>query len=176
MTESGNENHIDHILRLGEELFRRLLPTVPKELLELDLTMAQMKIVLVLFLHGPTRMSDLAAALGVTLATTTRVVDRLTERDFVLRETRSEDRRVVLCRLSENGQKLIAAMWQSARSRMKELLEMADPSRLSGVVEALSGAASYMEKDVPLEEMKGRVMGTRTVKPRSGGRAEWPKS
>lgn len=175
MTESGNENHIDHILRLGEELFRRLLPTVPKELLELDLTMAQMKIVLVLFLHGPTRMSDLAAALGVTLATTTRVVDRLAERDFVLRETLPEDRRVVLCRLSENGQKLIAAMWQSARSRTKGLLEMADPSRLSIVVEALealSGAASYMEKEVPPGEMKSRAMGIRTVKPRAEGRGK----
>jgi DNA-binding MarR family transcriptional regulator len=129
MTGQGNEDHIDRILHLGEEMFRRLLPTVPRELLDLDLTMAQMKIVLVLFLHGPTRMSDLAAALGVTLATTTRVVDRLAERDFVLRETHPEDRRVVLCRLSENGEKLIAAMWQSARSRTRELLEVADPSR-----------------------------------------------
>jgi DNA-binding MarR family transcriptional regulator len=133
------------------------LPTVPKELLDLDLTMAQMKIVLVLFLHGPTRVSDLAAALGVTLATTTRVVDRLTERDFVLRETHPEDRRVVLCRLSENGQELIAAMWQSARSRTRQLLEMAEPSKLQGVVEALealSDVASHVERGASLKEME----------------------
>jgi DNA-binding MarR family transcriptional regulator len=157
MTGPGNENHIDRILHLGEELFRRLLPTVPKELLDLDLTMAQMKTVLVLFLHGPTRVSDLAAALGVTLATTTRVVDRLTERDFVLRETHPEDRRVVLCCLSENGQELIAAMWQSARSRTRQLLEMAEPSKLQGVVEALealSDVASHVERGASLKEME----------------------
>jgi DNA-binding MarR family transcriptional regulator len=82
-------------------------------------------------------MSDIASALGVSLATATGVVDRLVERDIVLRESQPEDRRVVLCRLSEKGQKMIGGLWQLARDRAKELLEVAAPSQLQLITEAL---------------------------------------
>jgi DNA-binding MarR family transcriptional regulator len=86
---------------------------------------------------GSVRMSDIASALGVSLATATGVVDRLVERDIVQRESQPEDRRVVLCRLSEKGQKLIGGLWQLARDRAKELLEVAAPSQLQLITEAL---------------------------------------
>lgn len=137
MAESQREELVEHVLQLGDRVFRELLPIVPKELLHLDLTMPQLKVVLLLFLNGPTRMSDLASGLSVSLATATGVVDRLVERDIVLREGQPQDRRVVLCQLSEKGQNLIGGMWQSARERAKELLEAIAPSRLQLVTEAL---------------------------------------
>jgi DNA-binding MarR family transcriptional regulator len=103
----------------------------------LDLTMPQLKVVLLLFLSGTARMSDIASALGVSLATATGVVDRLVDRDIVLRESQPEDRRVVLCRLSEKGQKMIGGLWQLARDRTKELLQAAPPSQLQLITEAL---------------------------------------
>ena len=137
MVESQRDELIEHVLQLGDRVFRELLPIVPKELLHLDLTMPQLKVVLLLFLNGPTRMSGLASGLSVSLATATGVVDRLVERDIVLREGQPQDRRVVLCHLSEKGQNLIGGMWQSARERAKELLEAIAPSRLQLVTEAL---------------------------------------
>jgi len=73
----------------------------------------------------------------VSLATATGVVDRLVERDIVLRESQPEDRRVVLCHLSEKGQKLIGGLWQLARDRAKELLEVVATSQLQLITEAL---------------------------------------
>ena len=105
--EPKKEELIEHILQLGEKAFRELIPILPTEWLQLDLTMPQLKVVLLLFLNGPARMSDIASALDVSLATATGVVDRLVERDIVVRESQPEDRRVVLCRLSEKGQKMI---------------------------------------------------------------------
>jgi DNA-binding MarR family transcriptional regulator len=99
--------------------------------------MPQLKVVLLLFMNGSTRMSDIASALGVSLATATGVVDRLVERDIVLRESQPEDRRVVLCRLSEKGQKMIEGLWQLARDRLKELLEVVATSQLQLITEAL---------------------------------------
>ncbi len=131
------EELIENILELGEKAFRELIPILPTEWLQLDLTMPQLKVVLLLFLNGPTRMSDIASALGVSLATATGVVDRLVERDIVLRESQVEDRRVVLCRLSEKGQKMIDALWQLARDRTKELLQAAPPAQLQLIIEAL---------------------------------------
>jgi len=73
----------------------------------------------------------------VSLATATGVVDRLVERDTVMRESQPEDRRVVLCRLSEKGQKMIGGLWQLARNRTKELLEAVDSSQLALITKAL---------------------------------------
>jgi len=128
---------IERILQLGEKAFRELIPILPTEWLQLDLTMPQLKVVLLLFMNGLTRMSDIASALGVSLATATGVVDRLVERDIVVRESQPEDRRVVLCRLSEKGQKLIGGLWQLARDRLKELLEVVATSQLQLITEAL---------------------------------------
>ena len=131
------EELIERILELGEKAFRELIPILPTEWLQLDLTMPQLKVVLLLFMNGPTRMSEVASALGVSLATSTGVVDRLVEREIVVRESQPEDRRVVLCRLSEKGQKMIGGLWQLARDRLKELLEVTTISQLELITEAL---------------------------------------
>lgn len=135
--ELKGEAQIEHILQLGDKAFRELFPILPKEWLQLDLTMPQLKVVLLLFLSGTARMSEIATALDVSLATATGVVDRLVERDTVIRESLPEDRRVVLCRLSEKGQKMIGGLWQLARNRAQELLEAVDSSQLALITKAL---------------------------------------
>ena len=136
-TEWQREELIERTLQLSDRVFRELLPIVPKEVLELDLTMPQLKVVLLLFLNGPSRMSDIASALGVSLATATGVADRLVDREIVLREDDPRDRRVVLCHLSDKGEELISGLWHLARERARQLLNGIDYSRLSLVTEAL---------------------------------------
>lgn len=136
-TVLGKDTLVENILTLGDRLFRLLLPTVPKDLLTLDITMPQMKIMLVLYVNGPTRMSDIAAELDVTLPTATSLVDRLVDKNYVLRESLPEDRRVVRCRLSETGQEAISRIWQSARRRSQELLESMEVSDLEMLAQAL---------------------------------------
>jgi len=128
---------VETILQLGEKAFRELFPILPTEWLQLDLTMPQLKTALLLFMNGPTRMSAIASALDVSLATATGVVDRLVERDIVVRQDDPEDRRVVLCRLSDRGQKLIGGLWGLARGRARELLEALERPQLSLITEAL---------------------------------------
>jgi len=131
------EGLIENILKLTDRTFRELFPMLPKEWLHLDLTMSQLKVVLLLFISGSSRMSDIASALGVSLATATGVLDRLVERDIVLREADPEDRRVVLCRLSNKGEKLISGLWQLSRDRAGELMRALAPSQLLLITEAL---------------------------------------
>lgn len=135
--EPQKEELIENILQLTDKAFRELFPMLPKEWLHLDLTMSQLKVVLLLFISGPSRMSDIASALGVSLATATGVMDRLVERDIVLREGDPEDRRVVLCRLSDKGEKLISGLWQLSRDRAGELMLALVPSQLLLITEAL---------------------------------------
>lgn len=128
---------LESTLLLAERAFRELFPILPKEWLTLDLTTPQLKVVLLLFVSGPTRMSVIASALGVSLATATGVVDRLVEREMVVRESDPDDRRVVLCRLSDKGEQTIIDLWQLAREHAKLLLGAVDRSKLPMVKDAL---------------------------------------
>ena len=141
--QADSRERIDIILKLAEQIFRELLPTVPKELLELDITMPQLKTMLLLFLNGPTRMSDLAEDLGVTLATATGLVDRMVERGIIVRDSLPEDRRVVLCRLSDTGQKMVSRIWDSSKKRSREILEYLDTASLQMLSEALNAMLEY---------------------------------
>jgi len=128
---------IESILRTADKLFRKLLPTVPRELLELDMTMPQLKILFLLFMNGPMRMGALALDLNVTLATATGLIDRLVERGMVAREGQPDDRRVVICRLSDEGHKTISRIWETARNNSRRLLENLDTSSLQTFEEVL---------------------------------------
>ncbi len=143
--EPQKEELIENILQLTDRTFRALFPMLPKEWLHLDLTMSQLKVVLLLFISGPSRMGDIASALGVSLATATGVVDRLVERGSVLREGDPEDRRVVLCRLSSKGENLISGLWQLSRERAGELMRGLPPSGLLLITEALEALLQASE-------------------------------
>ncbi len=130
MNNPDREKLVNDILGIADRLFRLLLPVVPDELLTLDITMPQMKIILILFIHGPQRMTNLAAELKVTLPTATSLVDKLVEKGFVSRENQTDDRRVVLCKLAEPGQKAVRGIWETARASSRQLLQTMDHSRL----------------------------------------------
>lgn len=143
---------VENVLLLGDRAFRELFPMLPKEWLHVDLTTQQLKVVLLLFLNGPSRMTDIASALAVSLATATGVVDRLVEREMVIRDSQPEDRRVVLCRLSDKGEEMISRLWQLARSRASDLLKAMVPEQLSLVsdaLEALLQAGETTRVDLP---------------------------
>jgi DNA-binding MarR family transcriptional regulator len=153
MGETGRSELLESILKTGDMLFRKLFPAIPrKELLELDMTMPQLKIMLLLYINGPMRMGSLASDLQVTLATATGLVDRLVERDMVTRESQPDDRRVVLCRLSDQGHKTISRIWETARNNSRKLLESLDTGTLrtlAGVLQTMldtaGGAAKQMD-------------------------------
>lgn len=138
---------IESTLELSERAFRELFPILPKEWLNLDLSTPQLKVVLLLLINGPCRMSLIASSLGVSLATGTGVVDRLVERGIVVREGDPEDRRVVLCRLSSKGEKILVGLMQLARNHAEMMFRSLSPEKLMAVragLEALleAGAAT----------------------------------
>jgi len=154
MTKAQNkEELIENILQLSDKAFKQFLPMVPNEWLRLNVTMSQLKVMFLLLLDGSSRMSEISSALGVSLATATGVVDRLVERGLVVREGRPEDRRVVLCRLSEKGEQLINGLWQLSREQAGALMRALTPSQLLLITEAVE--ALIQANEVTIEETEG---------------------
>ena len=127
------EKLIESTLKLGDRGFRELIPFLPKEWLALDLTAGQLRALLLLYTDGPLRMSDISSALGVSMATATGVIDRMVERGIVVRESDPNDRRIVLCRVSPEGEKLVSGLWHSWSRRGEEMLRALDRPKLLAV-------------------------------------------
>ena len=132
-TKVDKEKLIQTTLELGDRGFRELFVFLPKEWLSLDLTTGQFRTLLLLFTNGPTRMSDISSALGVSMATATGVIDRMVERGIVVRESDPNDRRIVLCRVSPEGEKLVSGLWHSWSKRGEEMLRALDRPKLLAV-------------------------------------------
>ena len=132
-TKENKEKLIQSTLELGDKGFRELFAFLPKEWLSLDLTAGQFRALLLLFTNGPTRMSDISSALGVSMATATGVIDRMVERGIVVRESDPNDRRIVLCRMSPEGEKLVSGLWHSWSKRAEVMLRALDRPKLLAV-------------------------------------------
>ncbi len=121
--EQDRESLIRHILKLSEEMYNMLIPGLPHEWLTPDLTVAQLRILLVLHTEGPCRMSSIATATGTALSTATGTVDHLVRKGLVLRDIDPQDRRLVICKLSPQGQELANRLWTWGQFQIERLLE-----------------------------------------------------
>ena len=135
MEDSNIERLVRQILQRAEDIYNLLSPGIPAEWFSSDLTVAQLRVLLVLQSSGASRMSDIASILDVALPTATGIVDKLVKKDLVIRETDPQDRRLVICRLSNTGQDLINRLWTSGQFQMERLLNGLNEEELEKAAE-----------------------------------------
>ena len=121
---------VQEILNLSEDIYNAIPLDIPSEWLNSDLTVAQLRVLLVLQSQGPSRMGTVASIIGVTLPTATGVVDNLVRKELIVRENDPQDRRLVICRLAPAGHELINKLWTSGRFQMENLLDGLTPEQL----------------------------------------------
>lgn len=105
--------------------------------LNLDLTLSQIKTLVVLWGRAPMRMSVLSQILGTNLSSMTGIVDRLVERDLVERLSDHEDRRIVLVQLSDAGRREVSQIISIGQARLETLIEHIDTKELVIVDQAM---------------------------------------
>lgn len=127
---------IQDILELQDELIRHRAMWDVEPWLRLDMSTPQFKALILIYEEG-VRMRELARRLGGSFSNATVLVDRLVERGLVERMADSQDRRVVLVRVTNNGQRLVEQLVTSWRSLSPSLLKALGPDELTKVSEAL---------------------------------------
>jgi len=159
MPSQEKESLIDRVFQLQVDMYRALRPNLQGEWLRADLTMPQLKVLLLLFMEGSARMSEIAHGLGVTLATATGIINRLVERNLVVREAQQGDRRVVTCELSEEGGKMMGRLWEAGQAWSRNILENLTTPQLEIVAEAMElllKAAEGEHKGLPQTILRSR--------------------
>ena len=137
---------LDLLNALGSTTFRQLLW---QRASELDLTYAQSQVLFHVADHPGCHMGDLAKAFGVTLPAITHIVDRLEQKQFVVRGDDPADRRVYVLDLTRQGKALADEMRAlQMRGVQAVLARMSgeDRSRVLRGLEALVEAATEVSK------------------------------
>ena len=120
--KQNRETLVQSILETSGKIYGALNPTIRLELLSADITVAQLRVLLILLTDGPSRMSAIASILGVALSTATGIVDNLVKKELAVREADPNDRRLVICKLTPAGQELMNGLWRSGEFQMERLL------------------------------------------------------
>jgi DNA-binding MarR family transcriptional regulator len=137
---------LDLLNALGSTTFRQLLW---QRASELDLTYAQSQVLFYVADHPACHMGDVAKAFGVTLPAVTHIVDRLEEKQFMLRGDHPADRRVYLLELTRQGKALVQELRGMQTRGVEDVLARmaaSDRQRVIKGLEALVDAATEAAK------------------------------
>ena len=127
---ADRESLVQRFLELGEALYELLAPTFSFDQIASDVTVAQLRVLVILRDGGPTTMSALAASARVVPSSATGIVDNLVGRGLVVRKADQMDRRRIICQLSPEGQQIVNSLWTQGRSQIESLLDAMDEEQL----------------------------------------------
>lgn len=145
--EMGTQNSgkydgaIEKIVRAFDVVSKKINPL---PMLKLDLTPAQIKVLMSFDLAGSYSVTDLSRVNAVTVSTMTSMVDRLVQFDLVTRCYDEHDRRKVLVCLTGNGRKIIAHIMNIRRRELKRFLGGLTALEIAEFVDSIEKTAHFL--------------------------------
>jgi DNA-binding MarR family transcriptional regulator len=149
---TSNEPAIERAIAGYREIVETLSATHPPEFPDPSVTMAQMRVLMLLGVIGEARMSDLAPQLGISLSTLSSLVDRLVDAGFVVRRTDERDRRSVIVSLTHAGTDLLDSFQELGADHLRKILVHLTDSEIETVnqaIDVLVTAARRISQEEP---------------------------
>ncbi|MDD1015665.1 MarR family winged helix-turn-helix transcriptional regulator [Pseudomonas rubra] len=94
-------------------------------------TAAQFKVLIIVAQYGVDTPAELCRYLSVDSGSMTRMLDRLEQKDLIIRRRCPDDRRQIRLELSEEGQTLADQLPQIGAAAMNELVGVLEPGELA---------------------------------------------
>ena len=117
-------------------MMHRFKPTAIEGWMEIDITLPQLRTLLILAEEGPLVIGQIAQRLGVGLSTGGHLVDRLVQAGLAERAEDTEDRRRTLARLTPRGEELHARLLNRVQ-HMHSLIQKLDEDDLAALLQGL---------------------------------------
>jgi DNA-binding MarR family transcriptional regulator len=129
---------------------------------ERQLTVSQLRLTYMIRDHERPSLGELAEELGITGATMSGLIDRLTKRGLVERVADLSDRRVVRVHLTEEGYRLSNELQRTGREFLHRVLERIGPEQAAELARALSPFSNAAEELIA-DGTYGRLLQGATV-------------
>ncbi|MGD9796393.1 MAG: MarR family winged helix-turn-helix transcriptional regulator [Acidimicrobiia bacterium] len=102
-----------------------------------DVTLPQLRLLVMLSTHGTRNLAQLAVALDVQPSTATRMCDRLVAKGLVDRQTSADSRREIDLSLTSEGKALVRAVMRRRRREIARLVAAMDRSHVDTLIKGL---------------------------------------
>ena len=148
------DNLIEAVIEAHRAIFRSISASSAAEWMGLDLSMAQLKILMVLHASGPTAIGQIAETHGIGQPTASHLVDRLVQAQLAERAEDPQDRRRTLAQLSPAGQGLAERLRQLRFDPLRRWLAQLDPATLASLAagtQALADVAAAERAASPID-------------------------
>jgi MarR family transcriptional regulator, organic hydroperoxide resistance regulator len=120
--------------------------------MEIDLTIAQLRTLLVLAEEGPLVIGHIAQRLGIGLSTGGHLVDRLVQAGLAERTEDVEDRRRTLARLTPKGEDLYARLLNHPL-QMQSLIQKLNDSDMAALLQGLRALTRLVDGESGTERL-----------------------
>ena len=144
MQSNSTDGLTERFVVTVEALHHQLYKICLEEWDRLDMTVPQIKTLNLLERVGPSRMGNIASALGIAVSAATTLVDRLVGRELVERLSDPNDRRVVICGLTVKGHETMTQIWRGERDQLRSLADQLEMHQLESIVEAFEVLCSLL--------------------------------
>ncbi len=114
--------------------------------MEIDLTLPQLRTLLILAEEGPLVIGQIAQRLGVGLSTGGHLVDRLVQAGLAERAEDTGDRRRTLARLTPGGEELHARLLNRVQ-HMQTLIQKLDADDLAALLQGLRAMNRILDEE-----------------------------
>lgn len=88
---------------------------------KLDITISQLKILMLLSYNKEMTTGQLAESLDVSLPNMTGIIDRLSQQGYLIRNKSEKDRRMILLKLSDKAEEKLTELKQSKHSSFHKI-------------------------------------------------------
>lgn len=146
MAEDARQDLGDRFVAAVEYLNRQMHGTRLDQWQQFDMTIPQVKTLLLLADVGTARMGGIARHLGTSLSATTAIVDRLVDRGFVGRGSDPTDRRVVTCELTRDGTAAVEQFWRVDQNWLEPVVDRLGEAELEAGVRILESIRAADEQ------------------------------
>ena len=134
------------VLEQYQALGRAFKATAEPGWMEIDLTIAQLRTLLVLAEEGPLVIGQIARRLGIGLSTGGHLVDRLVQAGLAERAEDAGDRRRTMARLTPEGEDLYARLLNRTQ-HLQSLIQRMREDELTALLQGLQAMRRAVEEE-----------------------------
>ena len=148
--EADRVARIDRVVASYELLMHRIASSHAPDLMEVAVTMSQAKVLYLIAASDGMRMSELAVRLGVSISTTSGLVDRLVDHGFLARHDDPADRRQVVVTITPTGGADLERFRELNAAQMRRLLARLEDAELDVFERATRLLAAAADDEFPI--------------------------
>lgn len=118
----------------------------PSQLVKVDLTSSQMKVLIGFAEKESFTMTELSIAHSVSVSTMTSMVDRLIQNGFLKRDKDDNDRRIVRVCLTAKGNKMVRHLMKVRMNALESFLFELNDNEIKRFLQSIETVACFLSK------------------------------